>query len=564
MPRTLLAFALLCLPLAVPAQQIKLSGDAPVLKPCPTPVGADVRCLQGRDHLGAWYWMAMPQAWNGTLVLHAHDGPDLGEPRPERGAEDLARWSAWLRSGYAWAGSGYRQGGMEVLAAGDDSERVRRAFVADFGEPKFTLLHGHGWGAAVAARMAERFTTPDIDPRRLRAAPSAAAADAARTPGDAMQRPQGAAAYLGKKPYDALLLTNGQLGGVRSLELALDIRVVYQAVCANLPGPKEPDYPLWMGLPLQAPPGTGPLPSAGSTALAPVGTDLGQLKSEDLAARVEACTGVAKPALQRTAAQQRALTTLTQVLRLPEAALVPQLDAATRQLADLVWRKLQGRNAIGNEGVRYRGSSDDDAFNARVPRYKPDPVARALLEADVLPTGRLHLPVLSLHSVHDPIDFVELESQWRTTLQDAAAQDNLLQVYLDQRDHSHVGDAHLLAAASALRQWADRGTRPAAADVAALCKPQGSSSCRILVDYQPAPVAERIAARPRPIPTAAQAPAVTTAASAPTPFSATQPLAPPTAPANPRTPLAPPPVYNPSLVSDGPVLPVNPPASAPR
>ena len=52
------------------------------------------------------------------------------------------------------------------------------------------------------------------------------------------------------KPYDAVLLTSGVLGGgTRSYDFRLDLRVVYQALCNNHPRPDEPAYPLWMGLP---------------------------------------------------------------------------------------------------------------------------------------------------------------------------------------------------------------------------------------------------------------------------------------------------------------------------
>ena len=32
----------------------------------------------------AYYWIAVPADWNGTLVVHAHGGPDLGAASPER------------------------------------------------------------------------------------------------------------------------------------------------------------------------------------------------------------------------------------------------------------------------------------------------------------------------------------------------------------------------------------------------------------------------------------------------------------------------------------------------
>ncbi|MFL6661900.1 MAG: hypothetical protein ACJ8G7_06950, partial [Rhizobacter sp.] len=49
---------------------------SPAGAPCPAGLPTDTRCLSGRDEAGAWYWIALPADWNGTLVLHAHGGPE--------------------------------------------------------------------------------------------------------------------------------------------------------------------------------------------------------------------------------------------------------------------------------------------------------------------------------------------------------------------------------------------------------------------------------------------------------------------------------------------------------
>ena len=199
---------------ALPAapQTSAIRKPTPEAKACPDGVAQGSRCLTGRDSAGAYYWLAVPPDWNGTLVVHAHGGPELGEPKAERAAADLMRWSIWTRAGYAYAGSGFRQGGVAVRAGAEDTERVRQIFVSEIGTPKRTILHGQSWGASVAAKAAEMFTrTSD-----------------------------------GRAPYDAVLLSSGVLGGgTQSYNFRLDLRVVYQIVCANHPKPDEPAYPLW-------------------------------------------------------------------------------------------------------------------------------------------------------------------------------------------------------------------------------------------------------------------------------------------------------------------------------
>ena len=64
---------------------------APAPTACPAHVGEGTTCLAGRDSAGAFYLIAMPKAWNGDLVLHAHGGPFLGAPTARR---VVKTWSA--------------------------------------------------------------------------------------------------------------------------------------------------------------------------------------------------------------------------------------------------------------------------------------------------------------------------------------------------------------------------------------------------------------------------------------------------------------------------------------
>ena len=84
-----------CAPLS--PKPAKTSEAPPVAAACPPALAALARCLAGQDSAGAYYLIAMPHQWNGHLVLHAHGGPALGAPRPERSAADLERWAIGLR-----------------------------------------------------------------------------------------------------------------------------------------------------------------------------------------------------------------------------------------------------------------------------------------------------------------------------------------------------------------------------------------------------------------------------------------------------------------------------------
>ncbi|EGI76882.1 hypothetical protein [Hylemonella gracilis] len=417
------------------------SEAAPQASPCPkgTPEGA--RCLRGQDSAGSFYLIVVPAQWNQMLVVHAHGGPSLGEPKASRADEDIERWAITVRAGYAWAGSVFRQGGVAVRSAAEDTERVRRIFVQHVGQPSRTLLHGQSWGASVAAKTAELYAGPGM-----------------------------------RSPYDAVLLSSGVLaGGTRSYDFRLDLRVVYQYLCNNHPRSDEPQYPLWMGLPVDS-----------------------KLTPAELNARVEDCLATRKSAAQRTPEQARKLKMIVDVLKIPESSVAGHLAWATWHFQDIVQNRTQGRNPFRNDQVRYQGSADDAALNAAVLRYAADPAAAARFSEDADLTGRIAIPVLTVHGIDDPTAFVELESAFRQTMERAGNGARLVQVFSDHNTHSYLSDPTYVALFDALNQWVERGVKPTPASVAEGCKRAEATygaGCKIRADYQPAPLEARMAPR---------------------------------------------------------------------
>ena len=145
---------------SLPASDAPAPHAAPQAMACPTGLPAATSCLSGTDSEGAHYVIAVPAVWSGVLVLHAHGGPELGAPKLERSVEDLKRWSVMVKAGHAWAGSTFRQGGVAVRAAAEDTERLRRIFV----QP---ILTQPGWERRVIALPVAELST---QLRRWRAA----------------------------------------------------------------------------------------------------------------------------------------------------------------------------------------------------------------------------------------------------------------------------------------------------------------------------------------------------------------------------------------------------------
>jgi alpha-beta hydrolase superfamily lysophospholipase len=450
LPRFVPAAAAALLLAALPAAHAQAPAPAPQPRDCPKEVPAASQCFTAADSLGGFYWMALPAGWNkdsGVLVVHAHGGPaDTGPAKFERGEEDLKRWAITVRAGYAWVGHTYRRGGFGVTMAAEDTERARQYFVQHFGQPRRTLLHGQSYGGAVASKAAEIYAMVDGPGGKVRG------------------------------PYDAVLLTSGVLGGgTRVYDFRLDLRAVYQYVCKNHPKADEPQYPLWQGLPADS-----------------------KLTRAELAARVDECTGVRKPAAQRTDAQKANLATIINVIRIQERSLLGHLNWATWLFRDVTQLRLGNRNPFGNANVVYKGSTNDAALNAGVLRYAADPAAVAELAKDSDPQGMVNVPVLSLHAVNDPTAFVELQSAYRDILQRAGTAHLLVQTYSDESEHSYLAEAQYPALFTALLDWVDRGAKPTPQSILALCKGYEAayaSTCKLLPDYQSPPLASRVAPR---------------------------------------------------------------------
>ncbi len=434
----------LCLAPAVATAQP--AEAAPQKSPCVAAVPADATCFTGKDSAGAYYSIVMPAQWNGHLVLHAHGGPNLGDPTPERSVEDITRWAIVVKAGYAWAGSTFRQGGVEVRAAADDTERLRRIFRTHVAKPRLTILHGQSWGAAVAVKGAEMFTQ----------------------------------ATVGEKPYDAMLLTSGVLaGGTRSYDFRTDLRVVYQYLCNNHPRPNEPQYPLNLGLP------------AGAT-----------MTSANLAARVNECLGLDKPAAQRSPEQAAKVDTIVKVIKIPATSIQAHLNWGTFHFQDVSSKRTGGASPFGNVGAVYAGSTDDKALNAGVLRYAADPAAYAKLALDTDATGKIPVPVLSAKWISDPTAFVELDAHFREVMRQGGSGDRLVQTFTTRGEsHSYISDPTYPTLLSALLEWVEKGVKPTPASVAVACpenEARYGAGCSFAPDYTPPALSSRVPERARP------------------------------------------------------------------
>lgn len=355
---------------------------------------------EGTTPGGGFYKIVVPDAWNGDLVIWNH-GFDLDPPGPVEDLGPLA--DLQLAQGFAVAASSYRLAGWAVFKTNKDLKAMVAAFRGEFGPPARIFLYGASLGGIVTARAVEW--------RRL---------------GNVV----GALTYC------------GAMAGSRNWDAAIDLRLLYDFVCRDVPAAAIP---------------------GGGRGLPP-GSSFSQ---GDLEAAVNACTGVLRKKAQRTGAQKQRLKTLLDTTGLPEGFLVTSMAYATFGMSDLIHdrRKLRGRQGPGNEGVDY----GDPAIDAGIERVAPHKVGARKLRKSYTPRGTVGgVKILSMHTDKDGLVLVENESVYAGVVPPA----NLTVAVAREPKPSHCGftPAEALAGWESLLDWVDGGPKPGAAGVQQSCQ----------------------------------------------------------------------------------------------
>ena len=275
---------------ATPVLAQPAAGALPETTACPEAIASFATCYGVKHESGAYILAAMPKTWNGDLVVFAHGGPSLVPPTANGSKADLAKYAVAVQRGFGWVASSYRREGYGVAMAGQDSDNARRFFVERIAKPRHTYLHGASYGGLVGSKLIE-------------------------TAGKNAD---------GTLAFDGAMFNSGAVGGATlNYQHRVDLRAVYQYVCKNLPRPDEAQYPLWMGVAADA-----------------------KMTLKDLDAVVDECTGVSKPAAQRSEQQKKNLAEIIGVMGYPENLLVRHMQAATLLFRDIVQRTTGGRDPV--------------------------------------------------------------------------------------------------------------------------------------------------------------------------------------------------------------------------
>jgi pimeloyl-ACP methyl ester carboxylesterase len=355
---------------------------------------------------GSSYEIDVPAAWNGDLVLYAHGIVQADEPVAPPTNQDgynLLR-AALLQGGYAVAASSFSSNGWSLDDAVRRTHQLSGIFKSKAGRPRRIFLVGHSMGALAIVKLAEK--------------------------------------YAGQ--YDGALPMCGPLGGaLPELQYAGDARITFDFY---FPG-------VLPGTPFDVPAGTSylsPFDPGGPSLLF---LNVFAALSSNPTATFEWATAAKLPFANDTELGNSALYVVGFVLRYTN---------------DFIER-VNGKIPYDNRETQYQVNVTPDPLtnmylsgllNAGVQRFDADRAALNYYERNYAPTGKIGLPVLTLHTTRDPAIPFGHESLFAAAVADAGQSDLLVQRPIDRWGHCAFTPGEIQIAFSDLVQWVTTGHKP--------------------------------------------------------------------------------------------------------
>src|SRR5277367_5834589 len=349
---------------------------------------------------GATYLIEVPANWNGTLFLYSHGYVNPGAANPALDVGDPVTRFFMLSSGYAMAGSSYATTGWAIQQALPDQIAVLDLFDRLVKRPKRTIAWGHSLGVIITAGLIQNY--PDR--------------------------------FVAAQPMCGVLS-----GGVATWNTALDSEFAFKTLLA---------------------PGTG---------LQVVNianpTENFELSEEILAEAQTTPQGRARIALGAALADTPGWFTPLS----PEPA---PTDYAGQEANQFLWdqqvdfpfvfafrAELEARaqgNVSWNNGVDYRHQLERSIGRDEVvalyqqagldldadlqtlndaARISADPQAVKYLEQNIIFDGRIHIPVLTLHTKGDGLVVVQNESAYKQVVDEVGNGQFLRRTFVDRAGH---------------------------------------------------------------------------------------------------------------------------------
>jgi hypothetical protein len=370
---------------------------------------------------GAPYRIRVPATWNGTLLVFAHgyrdkaDHPGEIDNRNADIAPSAALEAPLLALGYALAGSAYRDNGWEVEGAIQDVKDVAVLFRDLVGKPNQTILYSVSLGSLIGMESMERFGGV-YDGALCMCAPGA---------GSTRVWDSGLAIYLAYDTIFGTLPTWGTPAAVRN-----DLDFETEVLPKLIPEISNPaNFPKFEFIRL-----VGGNPGRGITPPPPPAFFPGWVIT-DMAFLTEF----------RAELQRRAGGGYVQNIGHNY-----NLSAAERSYL----------NGLGIPSPVLDGWLA--AMNSQT-NIVAAPAPRNYVEHYATFTGKIKPPVLTMHTIIDPLVVVANESAYQETVAGAGRSDRLFQTYTNGIGHCAFSGPQILTAVGAIDNWVRTGTKPTAA-----------------------------------------------------------------------------------------------------
>jgi pimeloyl-ACP methyl ester carboxylesterase len=389
------------------------------------PFGPWAKVIEGETGPGSLYALYIPTQWNGEAIYYAHgirppvpfspitlaDQDNFFEVRDALGA-----------LGYAFAYSSFSENGLAVKDGAQRTHQLRGLLSSQLqGQPERNYVAGYSLGALIALELGERFP----------------------------------------KQYDGVLAMCGMVGGTpRELQYVGDVRALFDYYYPGvLPGNviSVPNTPLTVAQ-VQAlvigaitPTATNPGAALGLFAIASTAqTPLAY-------APIGSLGDPSSPAFQSLV-----------------GSLITALYYQLLGTPDVVDRT-HGHSPYDNRNTTYTMgtpalpvpalapliASMIANSNSGVTRYDISPDAANYLERNYVPTGRLQIPVVSVHNLWDPLVPFFHEPAFAQIAASAGASNMLLQSAVPNYGHCNFPTPLVVSSFQKLASWATTGIRPA-------------------------------------------------------------------------------------------------------